>query len=118
MRPAYSIGIDLGGTNIKAVAVTHQGEVLGQDSGITQQMPGSVGCWVDEIREMIATFESNQQQAAAHIGMATPGIIAVGSRSVAWCPGKLVGIEGFDWTVALGRQEAVPLLNDAHAALL
>lgn len=118
MKPAYTVGIDLGGTNIKAIAVSDQGEILGRGSRATQQTPGSVGCWVETIREMIVSFESDQHQAAAHIGMATPGVIAIDSRSVAWCPGKLAGIEGFDWTPALGRQEPVPLLNDAHAALL
>src|ERR1051326_5243492 len=118
MKPAYTVGIDLGGTNIKAIAVSDQGEILGRGSRATQQTPGSVGCWVETIREMIVSFESDQHQAAAYIGMATPGVIAIDSRSVAWCPGKLAGIEGFDWTHALGRQEPVPLLNDAHAALL
>jgi glucokinase len=52
------------------------------------------------------------------MGLAAPGLIARGSRHVALCPGKLKGIEQFDWTFALNRPRLVPLINDAHAALL
>jgi glucokinase len=31
---------------------------------------------------------------------------------------KLQGLEGFNWTAALERKIAIPMLNDAHAALL
>jgi len=118
MSASYSIGIDLGGTNIKAVAVSLKGEVLGRESRVTQQASGSVESWTQTIRELIRRFESEQGEVAGHVGLATPGIIALDSRSVASCPGKLAGIEGFDWTPALGREETVPLLNDAHAALV
>src|SRR6266436_3332209 len=112
MRASYTVGIDLGGTNIKAVAVSDQGEVLGRESRLTQQAPASVDCWVRTIREMVKGFKTEQAEAATHVGLATPGVIAMDSRSVASCPGKLAGIEGFDWTPALGRQEVVRLVND------
>jgi glucokinase len=108
----------LGGTNIKAVVVSHLGDVLGRKSHATHRAPASVDSWVTTIREMIAGFEAEQGRPAAHVGLATPGIIAMDSRSVACCPGKLAGIEGFDWTSALGRKDPVPLLNDAYAALV
>jgi glucokinase len=118
MSVSYSIGIDLGGTNIKGVAVSPKGDVLGRESSETEQSPGSVERWIATIGTMIKRFEREQAEAAGHVGLATPGIIASDSRSVASCPGKLAGIEGFDWTAALGREQTVPLLNDAHAALL
>ena len=33
-------------------------------------------------------------------------------------PSRLRGLEGLDWTAFLGAQRPVPVLNDAHAALL
>jgi glucokinase len=33
-------------------------------------------------------------------------------------PGRLAGLEGLDWTSFLNRRELVPVLNDAHAALV
>src|SRR5438105_2111064 len=118
MARSYSIGIDLGGTNIKAVAVNVAGEVLGRETRVTREGPGAESDWLKAVREVISGFEVAQGGAAVHVGMATPGIIAADARSVAWCPGKLQGIEGLDWGANLGREEIVPLLNDAHAALV
>jgi glucokinase len=112
------VGIDLGGTNIKAVAVSPKGKVLRRETRVTQDGSATVDDWAKTICELIAVFEAAQGAATVHVGLAIPGIIAADSRSVAWCPGKLAGIEGFDWTSALGRKRVVPLLNDAHAALL
>src|SRR5262249_43135067 len=114
----YSVGIDLGGTNIKAVAVNGRGEVLGRESRATQAGLANFGFWTSSILELIARFEAGQGGGAVKVGLATPGLIATDSRSVAFCPGKLAGIEGFDWSSALGRELTVPLLNDAHAALV
>ncbi|HWY30328.1 MAG TPA: ROK family protein [Candidatus Acidoferrum sp.] len=114
----FSIGIDLGGTNIKLVAVTQDSSVLKRAQRPTQDLPDNLGVWVEIIRQTIAQMESGQGRRASYIGLATPGVIEPGSRHVAWCPGKLNGIEGFNWTLALNRRPAVPLLNDAHAALL
>jgi len=118
MTASYSVGVDLGGTNIKAVAVNHRGEVLGRESRVTGDGLAGVGDWAKAIRELLAGFESKQGEATIHVGLATPGVIAVDSMSVASCPGKLAGIEAFHWGAALGRKHIVPLLNDAHAALL
>jgi glucokinase len=118
MEPSYSVGIDLGGTNIKAVAVNATGNVLERESRQTRDGPASVAEWVEIIRRLVAGFKSSLGAPTSGIGMATPGIIAADSRSVAWCPGKLQGIERFDWGASLGQKELVPLLNDAHAALL
>lgn len=114
----FSIGIDLGGTNIKLVAVTQDGSVLKRVQRPTRDLPDNLGVWVEIIRQTIAQTESGQGRRAAYIGLATPGMIEPGSRHVAWCPGKLKGIEGFNWTLAFKRRPMVPLLNDAHAALL
>jgi len=114
----FSIGIDLGGTRIKAVAVAHDGHVLKRIRRQTHNYPGTLGPWVQTIQQAVARMESEQGRRASHIGLATPGVIDWSSRCVAWCPGKLPGIEGFDWTVALNRKHPVPLLNDARAALL
>lgn len=119
MKPSpYSIGVDLGGTNIKAVAVDPLGQILGRASRPTRDTVVKVDTWAKTTRELIGGLETQQGTAPLHVGLAAPGIIAADSRSVAWCPGKLAGIEGFDWTRALDRPQPVPLLNDAHAALV
>ncbi|HTL56783.1 MAG TPA: ROK family protein [Candidatus Limnocylindrales bacterium] len=114
----YCVGVDLGGTRIKAVAVSRQGEVLGRETRATHDAHSRIGSCAETIREVIAGFESALRETAMSVGLATPGLIATDSRSVACCPGKLDGIEGFDWSSALGRKQTVLLLNDAHAALV
>src|SRR5215813_2190707 len=114
----YCVGVDLGGTRIKAVAVSRQGEVLGRETRASHDGHSSISGCAETICNLIAGFESAQGEAAISVGLATPGLIAKDSRSVASCPGKLVGIEGLDWSSALGRKQTVLLLNDAHAALV
>ena len=51
----YAIGIDLGGTNIKAAAVTPSGEVLEQSSAETRD--DGLGGWAAGVRGRIEALE-------------------------------------------------------------
>ena len=114
----YGIGVDLGGTRIKAVAVSADGQVFGRETRATSDGHSSIDSCAETIRNLISGLESAQTGPASSVGLATPGLITADSRSVACCPGKLAGIEGFDWSSALSRKQTVVLLNDAHAALV
>jgi glucokinase len=114
----WSAGIDLGGTQLKAVAVTPQGEVLDRASVPTEDRATSVEGWSAAMRGFIERFTQARGTAATTVGLCAPGIAAPDGRSVACCPVKLQGLESFDWTAALGRRSPVPMLNDAHAALV
>jgi glucokinase len=115
----YGIGIDLGGTNVKAVAMAASGEVLERASVPSGDGDGSpINTWAGRARDLVRQFEKARGAAADWIGIAAPGVPARDGRTVAHQPGKLHGLEGFDWTAFLGRKELVPVLNDAHAALL
>jgi glucokinase len=50
--------------------------------------------------------------------MAAPGLAARDNLSIASMPGKLQGLEGLNWTESLQTPNRVPVLNDAHGALL
>jgi glucokinase len=52
------------------------------------------------------------------VGVCAPGLVAADGRSIAHLPGKLAGLVGIDWTNVLQQPRTVPVLNDAHAALL
>jgi glucokinase len=114
---SWGIGIDLGGTNVKAVAVTSEGEVLGQKSVPTRDGVATIETWADAARLAIADFVRERGAEPAAVGMCMPGLVGADGRSIVSYPGRLRGLEGFDWTAALNRPR-VPLLNDAHAALL
>jgi glucokinase len=113
---SYAIGIDLGGTNIKALAVTARGEILFKvhvafDAG--ERMD-----WAERIRDIVQQAQRESGCPATWIGLSAPGLAARDGRSIAYMPGRLHGLEGFDWTEFLHSPEPVRVLNDAHAALV
>src|SRR6266550_2504253 len=112
----YGIGVDLGGTNIKIVAVSEEGRVLEKSTSETQT--DSPDSWVETIRQRINEIERDQADSARWIGLAAPGLAARDNLSIASMPGKLRGLEGLNWTDSLQTSQPVPVLNDAHAALL
>lgn len=113
---SYSIGIDLGGSSIKAVAVTVAGEVLGRS-----QIEFEVGekmDWAEKIRALLQRMQAEQGFSASCLGLSAPGLAAPNGRSIAYMPGRLQGLENLDWTDYLEAANPVPVLNDGHAALL
>jgi glucokinase len=112
----YCIGIDLGGSSIKAVVVTAEGQTLTQTNLAFD--PESKYDWAGKIAELVKEIERERNESAADIGLSAPGLAAADGRSIAHMPGRLEGLEGLNWTKHLGRSRPVPVLNDAHAALL
>jgi glucokinase len=114
MSEPYAIGIDLGATRVKAVVVTAGGDLLREDPFDTGD---AEGVWRDRIKRYVSRVESERGD-AEWIGVAAPGLAAPDGRSIAWMQRRLADVQGFDWTAHLGRRRIVPVLNDAHAALL
>jgi glucokinase len=110
----YTIGIDIGGTFTKLVAMSSSGVIVTRARGATNDT--SVSSLVNDIREQIARIETAIGSAAA-IGIACPGLVRRDARAVHWMKGRLNALEGLDWTMALERGAAVPVINDGHAAL-
>jgi len=107
------IGIDIGGTQIKMGAFSPDGAMLGQWTRETGDRPtAGVPAFAVTVRQMLREADASD----ACVGIAAPGVAAKNGRSIAYQPGKMHGIEGFDWGAFLERE--VPVLNDAHAALL
>jgi glucokinase len=119
---AHTIGIDVGGTFTKLVAMTSSGEVVARARAATHD--ASAASMVTDIREQIARIETAIGPAAA-IGIACPGLVRRDGRAVHWMQGRLHALEGLDWTNALAGRAAVPaavpatvpVINDGHAAL-
>src|SRR5437762_2798725 len=112
---SYSIGIDLGGTNIKMVVLSNDGELLDY---LTCDTGDSDRSWADTIKRNVLEIQAKHGEAACHIGVASPGLAAQDCKSIAYMRGRLEGIEGFVWTDFLASPHPVFVLNDAHAALL
>jgi glucokinase len=119
----YAIGIDLGGTHIKAVVVNENGDVLDRQSRPTNDLRGNgsapeVPVWAREVKEVVALLQDRAGSFASFIGLCAPGLQAQNGRSIAFMPGRMDGLEGLDWTTFLAQASPVYVLNDAQAALL
>jgi glucokinase len=109
-------GLDIGGTQIKAGAFDESGRLLA--SALT---PGEALCgdsWRQSVRDALAILEKEAGCRIERAGIAAPGLAAKDGRSIRNMPGRLNGLAGLDWTEFLQRRQPVPVLNDAHAALL
>lgn len=111
----YAIGIDLGGTNIKTVAVTKEGNLLAQATDLSAD---DRMIWAERIRGQINRIEAEQNGPAEWVGLSAPGLAAPDGRSIAWMQGRLESVQDLDWTDYLQWKHPIPVLNDAQAALL
>ena len=112
---SYSIGVDLGGTNIKIVVISNDGNVL---EYLTCDTGDSEGSWAQTIKQHINQIQKQRSQSPCHIGIAAPGLAAKDGRSIAYMQGRLKGLQGLIWQEVLESPAPVAVLNDAHAALL
>jgi glucokinase len=112
----YAIGLDIGGTNIKAIAIGASGRVL--DDRERPTVDDERAQWKADAKQLIAEMEAAVGRPADAVGVACPGIIAPHGRSVWWMLGKMEPLMGFEWGPYLGRHDVVPVYNDAKAALL
>lgn len=113
-----AIGIDLGGTNIKAALVdTQSAKTLATLSKPTRDggFDGDAPLFALTVREIVHEFETQAGQKLA-VGLSAPGLANPDGRCIDWMPGRMHGLEKFVWADFLGRHCRV--LNDAHAALL
>jgi glucokinase len=113
----WSVGIDLGGTVLKAVALMADGAVLGRTTRPINDNVDRVTDWIERANDVIAQFEQAHGSSAG-VGVSAPGLAAADGRCIAHLPGKLAGVEGLDWSTALRGGRRATVLNDAHAALL
>src|SRR5687768_2194761 len=112
----YALGIDLGGTSIKAMAISAEGGVLAKTNrpfDADKKLD-----WAEKIRALVPELQAQQRAPATAIGISAPGLAARDGRSIAFLPQRQQGLEGLVWSDYLQAPFQVPVLNDAHAALL
>lgn len=117
--PEYSIGLDLGGTNLRAAAVAPDGRMLYSLSGKTAYSAGREAIVRDMVEAIVALQERLGAAGLAGIGVAVPGFILL-EQGVIRNSNNLASLEDFplrdEMTRRLGTQ--VILENDANAAAL
>lgn len=109
-----SIGIDLGGTRIKCVAVDHDGTMLHHHYEETHD--GDDMIWKNAVSRAVSAIREKTGITSGPIGLSAPGIPDPTNRHIAFMPGRMVGLENFDWSEHLGSP--VHVMNDAVAALM
>lgn len=112
----FSIGIDLGGSSVKAVAVTPGGKALARCNEAFD--PDRPMHFAETIRSLAKRIQAEQGSSPSRIGVSAPGLAARDGRSIAFMPGRLSGLVGLVWGDYLGTSYDIPVLNDAHGALL
>ncbi|PYQ01105.1 MAG: hypothetical protein DMF82_20280, partial [Acidobacteria bacterium] len=113
----YAIGVDVGGTHVKAASVSENGVVLDRVDGHTRD--GEPGAFAATARALVEDLETRRGETPSWMGVAAPGLAARDGRSVASMPaGKLAGLQGLVWQEALASGVPVRVMNDAHAALV
>jgi glucokinase len=117
----FYIGMDLGGTTFKALAIAPDGTVLDRAQEDTQAAAGPqavVQRMVETTRRLQAEVSSPTRHLAA-VGFGIPGILDLPAGRVRRSP-NLPGWEGFDLRAALVPHLEVPVAieNDANAAAL
>ncbi len=109
-----SIGIDLGCTNIKGVLIDVHGNILEQLKQETNEQDDQH--WKQAVYSMIKTLKTKSPENNTAIGLSAPGLANAENTCIAFMPGRLPGLENFNWSTFTG--ERVFVLNDAHAALM
>jgi glucokinase len=117
MKMKYSIGIDLGGTRIKAAVIDESGIIHDQKITDTRDDAQNSGLeWKNAILQTVTDLKMGNCLSNVAIGISAPGIPDHENKSIAFMPGRMQGLENFLWNELLGQP--VFVLNDAVAALM
>ena len=108
------IGVDLGGTRIKAVAVDRTGKILHQLYTPTNDI--DEGFWKQAVMSSVESLQSKLGSAEIAVGISAPGIPDEKNSTIAHMPGRLQGLENLEWSSFLKLRTWV--VNDAVSALM
>ncbi len=115
----YSIGVDLGGTNLRAAAIDSSGKILEKLAGATNFSEGRDAVMSDIVAAMSALRNRHGAPALAGIGIGVPGFIQF-KEGIVRNANNLPFLENFAMRDALEQslKSIVILENDANAAAL
>jgi glucokinase len=114
MMKKISIGIDLGGTRIKAIAMSDSGEILHQNYQPTND--GNDSVWKNAVAIAVQEIQDKLNGMQTVIGISAPGLPNADNSAIAFMPGRMQGLENFNWTGFLKSRTFV--LNDAISAMM
>ncbi len=115
----YSIGVDLGGTNLRAAAIDRSGKIIEKLSGETNLLAGRDAVVADIVASIVKLRASCGTDQLVGVGVGAPGFILLEQGIITDSP-NLPGFENFPIRDEIERllQAPVILENDANAAAL
>jgi glucokinase len=115
----YAIGVDLGGTNLRAAAIDRSGVVLEKISGVTNFIEGRQAVLADMVAAIEAMRVRHGAAGLAGIGVGVPGFIRIKEGFITGS-NNLPYLENFPVRDEISRRigATVILENDANAAAL
>lgn len=109
-----SIGIDIGGTRIKAVLIDKDGNVLYHTYKPTEDKSDMT--WRQTVIDIAEEIKKKFDEKDLVLGLSAPGLPNENNTAIAYMPGRMQGLENFNWQSELQLPTCV--LNDAVAALV
>lgn len=114
MKSEILIGVDLGGTRIKAVAIDSTGKTLYNYFHPTHESKDKI--WKKAVKDAVRTIYEKVETDALNVGISAPGLPNAENSAIGYMPGRLHGLENFNWSDFLETRAFV--LNDAVAAMM
>jgi len=116
--PDYVLGFDVGGTRLKAGAVSRTGRLLAQEIIPTGALAGPRALLLS-IVSLARSLEKTMGGPAGAVGLGLPGAINP-ERGIVLLPGRLKGLENFPIVPKLRKAFGVPVIadNDARLAMI
>lgn len=111
-KTKQAIGIDLGGTRVKAVLIDDNGRVLVEKIVATNDKDGQ---WKNSVKTVLNLISDDLDHKDFVVGLSAPGIPNQHNTCIQFMPDRLLGIENFNWSEFLGVP--IHVINDAIAAL-
>jgi glucokinase len=118
MKTNY-FGIDIGGTKIKSVLLNEDDEVIEQNETLTEDSSARPERWKQKIIDLINTTNQEldpQNKGLVQFGISAPGLTDTENTQILYMPGRLSGLENFNWSKELNRN--IYIVNDGHSACL
>jgi len=115
----YSIGVDLGGTNLRAAAVRNDGKMLEKIAGSTHLSAGRDAVISDMVKAIVTLRDGISGMRLAGVGIGVPGFILI-EKGLIVGSNNLPEFEGFPMRDEIERLLGIQVIleNDANAAAL
>ena len=115
----YSVGVDLGGTNLRVAAIDRDGTIIDKVSGVTQHSAGREAILADLVAAVERVKTAAGYDGLRGVGIGMPGYIQMETGTVL-SAANLPMFTGFAMRDELQRRLHTPVLleNDANAAAL